>query len=722
MQAGVTALILKKSVESVEEFVNHLRRSGWRGLIVAHSMDLIEACIEILSVASGEKLVLASKDDREVISRESRDSSVSLASYMDIEEYLGREYDSVLVVARGLLRPNIIAAAGEMVRRGGFLAIIAPERERWNPAPEGGRGVYKLFLENSFMNCKSILWINLDSTEVYLKKVFTAKPQQPPGPEGFKSRRGVPKKLSRVAANLDQAELLEEFAGFLRGPFRCFVVTGDRGRGKSGFLGLAVALAVYWHFAGPIQVVAPSPHSLSSFYKMLIRGLEELGVKHRVVKRGNAVVRVQGPWFKVYYEEPASAEPSPTTVIDEAAAVGVARVRRIARRGGKTLIATTVHGYEGSGRTFTHILLNQLPKPFVTRELRYPIRYFPGDPLEEWIYSTFMLKADVSEAKAPVCGGVNVEYVVADPKELVSDRGLLEKIYSVLVLAHYRNQPDDLLMMLEAPHHFIRYLRCGGEVIGVLEACVEEPGAPESSRILTSRLNIYSREAGDSRGVRIVRIAVHPGIQRRGYGSKLLRFLEEECLRKGFDWVGSVFSRQDVVDFWIKNGYSVFYVSPRYNRVTGEKNIGVIKPISELGSRVACRVLESFKARILVSSQSIYRDLSAEVLSRILSSLDVSCRLKIKLLPEQLERIEKYCKGELEYETVHDAVYLAVINKLCRINKLDLEEKELIALTARVLQGKTVRDTASILHVSDDEAIRIINDVVRKIVCESQLE
>jgi len=452
------------------------------------------------------------------------------------------------------------------VRRGGLLTLLTPPIDSWNPGVIGGRGEYRKYLINRINECRNILWLNVGSQEVKVYRVLRGvKAPQPPKPVDFKSRRGIPKSLANLAINTDQALALEEYANFIRGRSRCFTVIGDRGRGKSALIGLA--LTVYWRICGPVQIAADI-YGVQSLMRMLVKGLDTLKVKYKTVEYEGLIFRVQGPWFRIYFKHPSIAEPGVLIVIDEAAAVGIARVRRLTWRSGKSILATTVHGYEGSGRVFTNLLLDQLPRPLIVKELKLPVRYPPGDPLESWIYTTFMLKAEPPEiihVKTPI------EYVKLPPSTFSSDVELFSKAYSILVLAHYRNEPDDILMMLDAPHHGLRGLKDRNGLVAVLEYSTEESSHPRAARLVLNKLELYEPKLHESRGMRIVRIAVLPSLQRRGLGSTLLKRFEEEALSEGFDWVGSIFSRHDVLEYWLKNGYRVFYVSPRYNKVTGEK-------------------------------------------------------------------------------------------------------------------------------------------------------
>jgi len=705
------------SVLSVfSEYTSILRSTGFRGLTFINSSDFDGTVVELLSNCNYDRiLVVTSSELGSKLSKLICDSRVLIAKYSDVNRLLGSEYDVVIVAVTGSLRPNLVAAVGEMVKGGGVLVLLTPPLDKWNPGFIGGRGVYKDYLVHRISECKNLLWIDVDLRKVRSFNVLrNVRASYPPKPKDFKSRRGIPRTLLDLAINIDQAQLLEEFAGFIRGRARSFTVIGDRGRGKSALVGLALALTVYWRICGPVQVIAPDIYSVQSLMRMLVKGLNALNIKCKVVEVNGLIHRVQGSWFRVYYKSPSLAEPGPLIVLDEAAAIGIARARRLTWRSGKSILSTTVHGYEGSGRVFTNLLLSQLPKPLVVRELKSPVRYPPGDPLEEWIYTTFMLKAEppeIRELEQPV------EYVDLKPQLLSLKPELFSKAYSILVLAHYRNEPDDILLMLDAPHHELRGLTSRDNLVAVLEYSTELPEHPKAAKLVLNKLELYEPKLKNSMGLRIVRIAVIPQLQRRGLGSKLLKHFEEEAYSKGYEWIGSIFSRHDVLEFWLKNGYRVFYISPRYNRVTGEKNIAVIKALKTEVKTLVDSVVRVFKWRLLVSAHSIYRDLAAEKIALILKYCNVGFKPDIKLSLEQERRLEKYLSGELEFETVHDSVYLATLVKLAEtVDYSMLSDRELTGIIARVIQGKPLDEVASILGVSVDEAHEIVDNAIKRIL------
>jgi hypothetical protein len=84
-------------------------------------------------------------------------------------------------------------------------------------------------------------------------------------------------------------------------------------------------------------------------------------------------------------------------------------------------------------------------------------RYAPEDPVEGWLYEALLLSAEPAEL-----GGEQVsleEGVYAEPDLnawFEGDEEHLRQFVGIYVLAHYRNRPDDLLILGDAPHHSAR--------------------------------------------------------------------------------------------------------------------------------------------------------------------------------------------------------------------------------------------------------------------------
>nr|MEB3851824.1 GNAT family N-acetyltransferase [Desulfurococcales archaeon] len=579
--------------DALRALAARLAETGWRGLAVAHHSSHARAALEaldILDARPGECHAVADKQARAALAGRCR-RLVSPARYQEI---LGSEARVAVVALAGLLRPNVLAATAETVVGGGLLLVAAGPRGSWSPSPPAGTGLYREYLERSIRASGSHAWVDLESGDTISLRLPGGRPPSRARPPP--RAPGVPGALAALAATGDQLDALARAAGFLRGRGRTLLVLGDRGRGKSFLLGLILALAVRWRHAGRVHVVAPHPAGAASLFRGLLAGLEALGLSGvaRVRGEGGLVVRVWGPWFSVFYQPPDSAEPAPLLVVDEAAGVGVARVRRLSWRSGRLLAASTVHGYEGSGRALVHLLESQLPRPLARVELSTPIRYPPGDPLEAWVVGAFHLDAEPPDVEAPDPSRARCRRV--DRRVLLGDPEYSRALLGVLAQAHYRFEPDYILAVLESANRELYALDHPerGLPVAAADIALEEPGAEEAARLGLKLLSIHEPLASRARAVRVVRIAVAPRLQGRGLGSRLLSCVEERARGLGADLALSVFSRHEVIGFWARMGYLIAYISPRYNRATGEKNVLVAKGLTGLGGGIAAAASSRF--------------------------------------------------------------------------------------------------------------------------------
>ncbi len=683
---------------AASEWRSSLDSLGWRGLALIHGRSAAPYLVESLS--RGEVLVVASKGRR----GEWSGLGFTVESPARLERILGREYDTVVVDVEPLLMPNLLAALAEAVRAPGVLVIVADCPGSWDPGGGWGTGGYQRYLEASLKSLASLIRIDACGGRLleYRLPSSRAPSPWPPGASGVESREYLllPRAVRGLVATRDQAEALVVAYRFARGGYRSLFITGDRGRGKSAVLGLILALLVIRREVGVVTLTSPSIHNVQTVFRFLTRALDAAGIRHRLIAHGDVVIGVRGSWFHIRYHTPdALYEPGPLLAIDEAAAIGVHRLRMLARKARRVLAVGTVHGYEGSGRTLIHLVERILPAPLLKVELRTPIRYPPGDPLEEWLYDTFVLRR--VEAEPSLLEGLECRRY--DGWRLAGDPERVKSIYSILAEAHYRNEPDDLALMLDLPYYTIYSLESRGAPVAVAEVSLE--WLADSERRMLSSITGLERW----RVARIVRIAVSPGLQRRGLGSKLLRCIEESI---GADYIGAVYSRSDVTLFWLRNGYRVVYISPRFNRVTGEKNIAVLKSL-EGPLHLVAEAERRARLRLLLAGQAVYRDLPAEIVADILAQDPLlATRPPIQPEPWQVEELRGFLEGRLDHEAAWHVIWPLSVALLAS-RGARLERRRLVALVARVVQGKPLSEVAAILGVGREEAFRLVEEALR---------
>ncbi len=558
-------------------------------------------------------------------------------------------------------------------------------------------------------------WKIIKGELLHSKKVGREKPVLPE-----KSR--IPKRLHRLALTQDQARVLQILEEAMRGKDRSIlVITANRGRGKSALLGLGAALLLHMG-ARRILVTAPGKEEVQVVFEMAERGLTTLGEKVKKEIESGWILRLKCKKGIIGFTLPyrALSENADVILVDEAAGIHIPLLFRLMKKFSKAVFASTIHGYEGAGRGFSVRFLKTLEEDKEVRlckaELKEPIRYAPGDPVEEWLYDALLLDAEPPEIKETV----NVEECRFEKPNLdlwfERDDRRLRQFIGIYVLAHYRNRPDDLIILGDAPHHLARALTTkNGEIIVALhlaeeshmpEKLIEDTllGKPPSGYLIPACMVRYYpsfREFADMKGIRVVRIATHPELMDKGLGSLALKRLCEEAVNEGFDWVGASFGAEKrLLNFWLKNEFVPLHISPMRNVISGEFSVIVVKPLSEKAERIVREIHREFKLRLLESLPDTYYNLDPEVAAQLLSVERWSHLEKPELTPSQRERLIEYIRGSLAYESACD-----VVKHILRAHflssgeaRLKLEMKDEAKLIARCLQCRSWDKTAEILE------------------------
>jgi len=442
---------------------------------------------------------------------------------------------------------------------------------------------------------------------------------------------------------------------------RAVVLEADRGRGKSSAAGLAAACLA---LAGrSVLVTAPEFSSAREVFARASTLLDELdqlegptpgpsdtdgdGTGDPPSTGGDGIVdppstddvprSVETPQDgEVYYLPPGDAvdraESADMVVVDEAAALPVGRLTATLAAD-RVAYATTVHGYEGAGRGFSVRFRDRLAESrheVTDVELAEPIRYAAGDPVESWTFRALAL--DARPAVDPLVVDAtpdSVSYRRIDPAELLEDEHLLREVFGLLVLAHYRTEPDDLARILDAPNLRLRALTHDGHVVSV--ALLAREGSLDADRrasmyegervrghmlpdVLTSQLR--DEAAAVPVGWRVMRIATHHAVRSGGLGSRLLEAIrreaggerrpdgvdhdgDRETPAEPVDWLGVGYgATPELLEFWTDNGFRTVHLSTTRNERSGEHSAIMLDPITDAGRALTERHARWFLQRV----------------------------------------------------------------------------------------------------------------------------
>ena len=291
-------------------------------------------------------------------------------------------------------------------------------------------------------------------------------------------------------------------------------------------------------------------------------------------------------------------ESSDVVMIDEAAGQPTALLERflesISHSGRKlsTILAGTVHGYEGTGHGLLRALERAEAKGMKLRRLKLetPVRWPLDDPVEQLVANALLLDTEPSPLPTTVLDELEVERIRR--QDLVSSEEVIREVYGLLSIAHYRTRPADLRLLLDETRLELFAILAGGCGGRRLLACAlllhEQCGGLRRHDLLAEALAPTADlgNAGNNPSfLRIARVAVHPQVQGKGLGRKLLHGILDTLATRGdgrADLIGAVFaSNPRLLNFWSSTGFLQVPLSKR----TGleASNCLVIRPVSAVG-------------------------------------------------------------------------------------------------------------------------------------------
>ncbi|KAI9171803.1 RNA cytidine acetyltransferase [Paramyrothecium foliicola] len=556
-------------------------------------------------------------------------NNIRYTYYKETDKILGNTFGMCILQDFEAITPNILARTIETVEGGGMVIMLLKGmnslRQLYNLSmdvhsryrTEAHTDVVARFNERfilSLGSCESCLVIDDEMNVLPIsggKDVKTLPPpdlDEPKTPQQIeldtikddnREREPVGSLIS-LARTLDQAKALLTFTeAIAEKTLRSTVaLTAARGRGKSAALGVAVAAAVA-HGYSNIFITSPSPENLKTLFEFVFKGFDALGyadhADYSIIQSTNpdfnkAIVRVnihRQHRQTIQYIRPQDAHvlgQAELVVIDEAAAIPLPLVRKLM---GPYLVfmASTINGYEGTGRSLSLKLIKQLREQSraangtsgdtqvadrstgkaakeefqVSRKLREitlsePIRYGLGDPVEKWLNKLLCLDATLPRTKTNTSGcpdPTQCELLNVNRDALFSfhpvPEKFLQQMVALYVASHYKNSPDDLQLMSDAPAHELFVLvpptseNTGKlpEPLCVIQVALE--GKISRQSVLNS-LSRGQRPHGDLipwlvsqqfqdedfaslSGARVVRIATNPDYVGMGYGAKALELL-----------------------------------------------------------------------------------------------------------------------------------------------------------------------------------------------------
>ncbi|WP_373183063.1 tRNA(Met) cytidine acetyltransferase TmcA [Halomonas campaniensis] len=503
----------------------------------------------------------------------------------------------------------------------------------------------------------------------------------------------------------DQAEAVARLMHLRRR--RPLVLTADRGRGKSAALGIACARLLA---AGEreILVTAPRPAAVATLFERLAALCPAGQRRGQAFVLGDRRVRFVAPDELVRLARAGEAGGAGARLlVDEAAAIPAALLGEWLDAFPRIAFATTLHGYEGSGRGFAVRFRERLAcrtPDWQGWHLREPIRWAPDDPLEPLVDRLLLLDAE----PAPVGSSAAPAWRRVPPAELAGDEARLRTLFGLLVQAHYRTTPADLRRLLDGPGVELGVLEVDGQPAGVLVAGAEG-GFPDElaervargerrprGHLMAQSLAAHagSRGALTGRLRRVVRIAVAAEHRREGLGRRLIEAEVEEARRGGIDLLGASFGAEPgLIAFWRSLGFRAVRLGLTRETATGEHALMVARPLSERGEGLMEELATRFQRGLPGLLAFELCDLEPEIAAALLAEGEGPA-------PDAADRrdLEDVAYGLREPALVRPALQALVRHALAR--GVAGDDESLCLLVAWGFQGASTERLAARLGVS----------------------
>ncbi len=637
--------------------------------------------------------VLAGSDAADVIVVATENiAGFSVADPTRAKALLGREFDAVVFDARADLDADALGGISGTVRGGGSLMIVVPS----GACIESGSSH---FLRRLVRTARAAPGVICFFEHDDLPRVI------PPAPSATSSH---PHSDGETADQRRAIEAVHRVAlGHRRRPA---VLLADRGRGKSAALGIAAA-ELLQRGQSRIVVTAPRPQAVDVLFRHLRRVLNapEGSSEVRVVRVNDGECRFVPP--DELLRNPVEAD---LVLVDEAAGIPVAMLAALLRRYARIAFATTVHGYEGSGRGFVlhfNRVLDQLAPGWRQETLSTPMRWAADDPLEQWINDALLLNAEYAALEAP---NLPISVERFERSHLAEREEILKPLVGLLVQAHYRTTPDDLRRMLDDERIDVWGARdAQARVVGATLAAREGPlDTNVADAVREGRRRVHGQllpqsllfhcgivEAGALSFKRIVRIAVHPQCRRQHIGRSLVERLANEAAVEAVDVIGASFAADaDSIAFWRACGCMPARLGITADHASGLRSLIVLRGVSEAGRRFASEAQRRFAATFLHGLADQWRDVDSALVMTLLGFMPAGVS---GVDDQHQEQLNAFASAQGHYDPCAAALWQLCATHLAgAFNDGALDAEHAQALVCKVLQKHRWTALAERLGVS----------------------
>jgi len=595
--------------------------------------------------------------------------------------YLGLEKKIVIFDANDDINADSLAAISGTVVGSGIFFLLMPNENAWDKyyiKPFGKRFIDSIRAEEYFH---------------ILNEGFEDKIRITRFPSAEKEA------IEKPFLTIDQKESVEIIEkNILSNSVSPIVLLSDRGRGKSASIGIVISKILQSESIN-IAITAPRLRTCEIVFKHIAEQLPGAEInRSSVTYKGNSI------YFYSPDELINNKVVADILFVDEAATIPIPLLTSLLKKFKQCVFATTVHGYEGTGRGFVVRFFNTLDKfnkNWIKITMQSPIRWPEGDYLEQWVFKLFCLDAEITKVvDKSVVDVNNIDYLIIDKKRLKEDNHLLRNIFSLLVSAHYRTRPKDLKDLLDNEdisvyvgiyqgkvYSAALVIREGGFSLDLSLAVYQGKRRPQGhllAQALTYHCGVESAATLDY--ARVMRIAVHPQLQGQGIGSKLLEYIICCEQKNGRDAIGTSFGMTNsLLNFWQRQTFEVMRIGFKREQASGEHAVIMLHGFSAQAKDVCIESNTRFNKNLGYWFKDVLSDLPFNVKNNFNSNIN----LKSDFDDDDQKDLDSYVNGFRNYELCIYAVhkYVSLSGQRFDNNNFPIEMKNIIQ--AKVIEFKS---------------------------------
>lgn len=638
----------------------------------------------------------------------------------DIHAVLGKNLSWAVIDVWEGLNPDALAAVVGAVTGGGLVILTVPPRQQWRHFidPDYQRLLVHPFtigaLSRRFLD-HIIATLEADKAALWIEQG-----QSLPKPLLSVTEVSPPNQGAGIAATTDQNRAIDAVVHVLEGHSRRpLIITSDRGRGKSSALGIASTRMMQ---AGRCRLVVTAPR-LAAVLPVFEHAAQGLGLAPISLGTSRIDFGDSSLCFLPPDELLHSAVELDLLMVDEAAAIPAPMLKALVQRYNRMVFSTTVHGYEGTGRGFDvrfkkalPALVNQVREVVLTQ----PVRWAENDPVESWLYRALLLDArpaelSVSDYEAHPCTIGRV-----DRDNLLQQPGTLSELFGLLVLSHYQTTPSDLRNLLDGPNISLWLARCKGRVAGAVLVAEEGRFEPSLAKAVGSgqrrpRGHLLPQTLAAHVGLesaprlchwRIMRIAVHPELQRNGIGRRLIEAVTAAAREEKIDCVGSSFAATaDTLAFWRSQQYVPLRLGLKRDASSGCHSVIVLSALSREGEALLERARNRFAEQFPRQLEHTFGDIEWSLVEPLLAGLPVFDGYRLG--QQDWLDIAAFVEGGRQFDDCRLALWKLVIHsaQYSLFEPLLLESQKQLVI-ARVLQNLPRQTVCKRLGLSGKSALQ----------------